>query len=684
MTRTQALTVIVFPLAIALAADDAAIRAQELTAQPMASRSGIDLAAMDQSANPCSDFYQYACGGWIKNHPTPPDRPRYGRFTELQDRNNGILRDILDEAAKPGAAAEGKKIGDYYASCMNEREINAKGKTPLAPDLQRIAAIRDKNDIPAVAGHLQTVGTNVFFGFGSAPDFKDATQYMIVLAQGGLGLPDRDYYLKDDADAQKVRGEYQKHVQRMMALSGETPAQAVATAKAVLAIEKNLAEHALDRVSRRNPSNIYHKMSRDEVKKLMPNFNLSQFFERAEAPAGDSANVMEPEFLKAVDQIVASTSLADLKGYMRWHVVHAAAPILPAPFVDENFAFYGKTLTGATEQEPRWKRCVEATDNQLGEALGKAYVERTFGAESKARTLQMVKDIEAAMGRDIDAIDWMSAETKKAAQAKLAAVANKIGYPDRWRDYSSLRIVRGDAYGNAQRADVFEYRRQMAKIGKPVDKTEWGMTPPTVNAYYNPLENNINFPAGILQPPFFNKAADDAVNYGAAAAVVGHELTHGFDDQGRRFDPQGNLRDWWTPADGKAFEDRALCIDKQYSGYTTVDDVKLNGKLTLGENSADNGGLRLAWMALQELMKNKPLPANSDGLTPEQRFFVGWGQMWCENRTDEVARLRAKTDPHSPGRFRTNGVVSNMPEFAKAFSCQAPSPMISQPACRVW
>ena len=415
----------------------------------------------------------------------------------------------------------------------------------------------------------------------------------------------------------------------------------------------------------------------------MPSFNMSQFLERAGAPPGDSANVSEPDFLKAVDQIIATMPLPDLKTYMRWHVVHAQAALLPKPFVEENFAFYGKTLTGAQEQTPRWKRCAQATDGDLGEALGQAYVERTFGAEGKARTLEMVKAIEAAMGSDIDAIDWMSPETKKAAVAKLSAVANKIGYPDRWRDYSALPIVRGDAYGNSQRANTFEYRRQMAKIGKPVDKTEWLMTPPTVNAYYNPLENNINFPAGILQPPFFMKDADAAVNFGAVVAVVGHELTHGFDDQGRRFDPAGNMRDWWTPADGKSFEDRALCIDKQYSNYTAIDDVKLNGKLTLGENTADNGGMRLAWMALMELMKTRQL-AKMDGLTPEQRFFIGWGQMWCENRTPEIARLHAKTNPHSPGRYRTVGVVSNMPEFAKAFSCSPTAKMVQQPACRVW
>jgi putative endopeptidase len=686
MTRTQALTVIVFPLAIAMAADDAGVRAQEVMQQPMVSRSGIDLPAMDAAADPCSDFYQYACGGWIKSHPAPADQPYYGRFHELQDRNNAILRDILDEAAKPSAPAEQRKIGDYYASCMAETEISSKGRAPLAPDLQRIDAIKDKVEIPAVAGHMQTIGAPVFFSFGTDADLKDATRYMIVFAQGGLSLPDRDYYLNDDANAQSVRAGFEKHVSKMLQLAGETAARADASAKSIVKVETALATSALDRVSRRNPDNVYHKMSRDEVKKLMPSFNMSQYLERAEAAPGNDANVSEPKFLEAVDRVIAATPLPELKEYMRWRAVHANAAMLPKAFVDENFAFYGKALTGAQEQTPRWKRCVEATDGDLGESLGKAYVERTFGPEGKARTLEMVKAIEAAMGGDIDAIDWMTADTKKAARVKLQAVANKIGYPERWRDYSALRIVRGDAYGNSQRANAFEYRRQMAKVGKPVDKTEWLMTPPTVNAYYNPQENNINFPAGILQPPFFNKGADDAVNFGAAAAVVGHELTHGFDDQGRRFDAEGNLRDWWTAADGKAFEDRALCVDKQYSGYSATADgsVKINGKLTLGENVADNGGLRLAWMALAEVMKTKQLPASSDNLTPQQRFFVGWAQMWCENRTDEVARLHAKINPHSPGRYRTNGVVSNMPEFANAFSCKAAAPMVSQPVCKVW
>jgi endothelin-converting enzyme/putative endopeptidase len=693
MTRTRALSVAIVPVAILLAGLEPRLRAQQpapppvdqMMAQPMVSRSGIDVGSLDRSVSPCDDFYKFACGGWMARHPAPPDQPRYGRFEELQNRNNEILKDILENAARPGGGTspELTKVGAYYASCMAETEIEAKGTAPLAPDLARIEAIKSKNDLPAVVGHMHTVGMTGFFGFGSAPDFKDATQYMLIFGQGGLGLPDRDYYFKEDASSVKLRQQYQEHVSKMLALGGAAPAAAEAGAKIVMQIETALAKSALDRVAQRNPANIYHKMSRDEVKQLMPNFNMSQYLERAEAPPGDSANVTEPEFLKAVDAVIAATPLPDLKTYLRWHAIHSNSHMLPKRFMDETFAFYNKALTGAQEQRPRWKRCVEAADADLGEALGKIYVERTFGAEGKARTLQMVEAIEAALARDIGEIAWMSAETKKAAEAKLKAVANKIGYPDRWRDYSSLRIVRGDAYGNSQRSNLFGYRRQMAKIGKPVDKTEWLMTPPTVNAYYNPLENNINFPAGILQPPFFIKAADDAVNFGAAGAVVGHELTHGFDDQGRRFDAQGNMREWWTPADGKAFEERAACFDKQYSGYTAIADVKLNGKLTLGENVADNGGVRLAWMALMERLKTNPL-GTADGFTPQQRFFVGWAQMWCENKSPEIARLHAQTNPHSPGEYRTNGVVVNMPEFATAFSCPATARMVQQPVCRVW
>jgi len=503
MTRRRAFAIVAGSAVLVFAGGSVRLAAQQVPPPPQSeisvSRSGVDLAALDRNANPCDDFYKFACGGWMTKHPAPPDQPRYGRFEELQNRNNEILRDILENAAKPGGAgtsAEMQKVGDYYASCMAEEEIEKKGTAPLAADLSRVDAIKTKNDIPAVVGQMHTVGMTGFFGFGSAPDFKDATQYMLIYGQGGLGMPDRDYYFKEDANSAKLREAYVAHVARMLELGGTTATAAAAGAKTIMQIETALAKAALDRVAQRNPNNVYHKMSRDEVKKLMPNFNMSQYLERAEAPPGDSANVTEPDFMKAVDAVVAANSLADLKTYLRWHVVHSNAHMLPKRFVDENFNFYNKTLTGAQEQRPRWKRCVDAADADLGEALGKIYVERTFGTEGKTRTIEMVEGIEAALARDIDEISWMSPETKKAAVTKLRAVANKIGYPDRWRDYSSLRIARGDAYGNSQRSNLFGYRRQMAKIGKPVDKTEWLMTPPTVNAYYNPLENNINFPAG--------------------------------------------------------------------------------------------------------------------------------------------------------------------------------------------
>ncbi len=683
MRRPKAFWLIALPLAAMMAHAGARGRAPSPIDQSMDSRSGIELASLDRTADPCNDFYQFACGGWIAKHPTPPDQPRYSRFSELQDRNNAMLREILEQAAKPTSGADLRKIGDYYASCMDQATIESKGLAPLKPELDRVAAIKTTADIPAVIGHLTTLGFVTFFRFGASPDLKDATQYIATFGQGGLSLPDKDDYLKDDANSVKLREQYVQHVTRMLQLAGDTPEQAGAAGKVVLQVETALAKNALDRVARRNPLNVYHKLSLEEARKLTPSFDLASFMKAAEAPPVETANVTEPEFMKGFDHVLSLTPIDDLKTYLRWHVIHGQTTYMPKAFDQETFNFYGKVLTGVAEQRPRWKICVDATDGDLGEALGKVYVEKTFGAEGKQRTLRMVQAIEASLDTDIDQITWMSEATKKQAVVKLRAVANKIGYPDRWRDYSSLQIIRDDALGNSLRANVFENRRQFAKIGKPVDKTEWGMTPPTVNAYYNPSENNINFPAGILQPPFFVKAGDDAVNFGAAGAVVGHELTHGFDDQGRRFDAEGNLRDWWTPADGKAFEERADCVAEEYSGFTAVADVKLNGRLTLGENAADNGGLRLGWMALMESLKVNHL-GEADGFTPEQRFFIGWGQMWCENRTDEIARLLARTDPHSPGRFRTNGVVSNMPEFQKAFSCAATAKMVKTPACRVW
>jgi endothelin-converting enzyme/putative endopeptidase len=469
----------------------------------------------------------------------------------------------------------------------------------------------------------------------------------------------------------------------MASLLGDPADRAAKSAEAVMKIETALAKAALDVVARRDPNQIYHKLSAAELQKLTPQFQWQQYFTGIGSPPIYALNVTEPDFFKAMGQTIADTPLDDLKAYLRWHIVHASAVILSAPFVNENFRFYGTQLTGAKELRPRWKRCVQYTDSDLGEALGQAFVKEAFGPQAKADTLRMVHELEAALEKDINSLEWMTAATKREALAKLKAISDKIGYPEKWRDYSALTITRGDALGNSQRSNAFEFRRNLAKIGKPVDKTEWEMTPPTVNAYYNPLENNINFPAGILQPPFYSAKADAAVNFGGAGAVIGHELTHGFDDQGRQFDARGNLKDWWTPADAKAFEDRAQCFVDQYSSLTAVDDVKLNGKLTLGENTADNGGLRISLIAYLARAAKEPT-GTIDGFTPEQRLFLGWGQVWCDNMRPELARMLAQTNPHSPGRERVNGVVSNMPEFQKAFACKAGSAMVRQTQCRVW
>ena len=654
-------------------------------AQPASKAVTLDLNAIDKSANPCVDFYQYACGSWIKNNPIPPDQARWGRFDELAERNREVLHQILEEAARPEPKRDAisQKIGDYYFACMDTAGIEAKAVAPLQPEFDRIKSLKDKSELAAEIAHLHGNGMSALFDFGSGQDFKNSKEVIAQADQGGLGLPDRDYYLKDDEKSAEIRQQYRAHVQRMLQLIGETEAQAKADTETVMRLETALAKGSLDRVSRRDPEKVYHRMDKPALEALNPGFRWSQYFTDSGAPPFQSINVAWPDFFKAVNEVLQSDSLDDWKTYLRWHVVHSEAPLLPAAFVDENFSFYGKTLTGAKEQRPRWKRCVDFTDNQLGEALGRKFVERAFGGDAKQRTLKMVDTIEKSLGRDIQQLDWMTPATKQQALIKLHAITNKIGYPNKWRDYSGVEIKRDDAVGNGMRADHFEFQRQLNKIGKPVDRQEWEMTPPTVNAYYDPQMNNINFPAGILQPPFYDNHSDDAVNYGGIGMVIGHELTHGFDDQGRQFDPKGNLRDWWTPSDAKAFEERSACFVNEYSNFTPVPGVHLNGKLTLGENTADNGGVRIALMALLGT-PGAGGDKETDGFTPEQRFFLSFGQIWCENQRDEMLRLRAQTDPHSPGKFRVNGVLQNMPEFQKAFSCKSGQPMVSANACHVW
>jgi len=666
---------LVFALFVALP-----LAAAAQTSDVRAGTGGLQLDALDRSADACTDFFQFACGGWIAANPIPPERSRWGRFNELQDRNYEILRKVLEAAAAGGDPAS-KKIGDYYASCMDEPAINAKGIAPLQPLLSKIDAATSSADLAGLVAELHTMQVGVLFRFGSSADFKDASVQLGIAGQGGMGLPERDYYLRSDDKSVDIRKRYVEHIGKMLALAGGG-ADSAAAAVQVMAIETALAKGALDITSRRDPNNMYHKQAAEDLRAITPHFDWPRYFTGIGAPPIYALNVTEPEFFKAVDQLIASTPIDQLKTYLRWWAIHASAPELPAAFVDENFNFFGKTLTGATELLPRWKRCVQYTDGDLGESLGQAFVKQAFGPSAKADTLKMVHEIEAALEKDITTLPWMTDATRREAVTKLHAVADKIGYPDTWRDYGALEIRRGDALGNSERANAFEFKRQLNRIGKPTDKSEWAMTAPTVNAYYSPLQNNINFPAGILQPPFYRPGGDAAVNYGASGAVIGHELTHGFDDQGRKFDARGNLKEWWTEADAKAFTDRAQCFVDEYSGFTAIDELKLNGKLTLGENTADNGGLRLALMAY--LAGAAAGATTIDGFTPEQRFFIGFGQIWCESNRPESKRLLAQIDPHSPGRYRVNGVVSNMPEFQKAFQCKADAPMVRQTQCRVW
>ena len=649
---------------------------------------GFNIDNIDKSVDPCVDFNQFACGNWMKRAEIPADEPEWVSFLEVEERNQKVLRDILEKAATGGAGRDpiDQKIGDYYGSCMDEKAVDAKGLDPLKPELDRIAAVQDKSALIDAIARVHLLGPNPLFNFGSQPDLHNADMVVADIDQGGLTLPDRKYYLTDDAKMVEMRKQLTDYVTSLFTLSGQSAQQAVDSATAVLRIETALAKASMDRTLRRDPKNRDHKMSKDSAEALAPNFYLARYFSDVNSPAFSDLNVTNPDFFKEVNGVVASESLDSLKTYVQFHLLSGASPWLSKPYVDANFKFE-QALTGQSEIKPRWKRCVESTDSALGEALGQRYVDSTFGPEGKKRMLKMVDELEKALDQDISTLPWMTAETKRQAKIKLQAIRNKIGYPDVWRDYSKLEIERGDLLGNFLRANEFESRRQIAKISKPLDRKEWGMTPPTVNAYYSGSYNEIVFPAGILQPPFFDKTMDDAVNFGAAGVVIGHELTHGFDDQGRKFDPQGNLRDWWTEQDGKEFEKRASCVADEYSGFTAVDDLKLNGKLTLGENTADNGGARIALMALEnEIAKDKTgkLAQKIDGYTPQQRFFLAFARVWCEKRRPEFSRMLVNVDPHSPGKYRTDGVVQNMPEFQKAWGCKAGQPMVSANMCRVW
>src|SRR5579872_2341762 len=656
-----------------------------------ATQAVLDITSMDKTIDPCTDFFTYSCGGWIKQNPIPPDETSWSAYSKLEIENKTILREILENAAKPGAAhdATTQKIGDYYAACMNETAINNAGLKPLQSDLTRIASLQSKADLASLLASTTSLYRDpwfyrsTLFRFSSEQDAKASTQTIALADQGGLGLPDRDYYTKTDEQSVKLRNAYVAHVEKMFELLGDSKEAATTRANTVLRMETMLAQGSLTRLERRDPQKLYHKMSVQELQGLTPQFQWQAFLGTMGLGTISSLNVAAPEFFKTVNQLIEKEDLDSWKAYLRWRLINLNARFLSADFVNSDFDFYGKTLQGAQEIEPRWKRCVSYVDDQMGEALGQAYVARRFSPDAKQRAQKMVTEIEAAMQEDINALTWMSPETKKRALEKLHTVANKIGYPDKWRDYSTLDIQRDDEFGNALRARIFEDRRQLNKIGKPLDRGEWDMTPPTVNAYYDAQMNDINFPAGILQPPLFDAKSDAAPNFGDTGGTIGHELTHGFDDEGRQFDAEGNLKDWWTKEDAKAFDERASCISDQYSQYVVVDDIKINGKLTLGEDIADLGGLFLAYMAWQDDtkgLKSEPL----EGFTPAQRFFIAYGQSWCASTRDETKRLRATVDPHSPDKYRANGVVSNMPEFQEAFHCKAGAPMVRANRCRVW
>jgi putative endopeptidase len=655
---------------------------------PRMAAQGFSIDNIDKTVDPCADFYQYACGNWMKKTEIPADRAIWASFSELDERNLDIERGILEKAASGGARRDAidQKIGDFYASCMDEKAVNAKGIAPLQPELDRVAAAKDKAALIDAIAHIHLVGPSPLFNFFSAPDLHNADTVIANIDQGGLSLPDRDYYLKDDARMVEMRKHFADYVTETFTLAGQSSERAAESAKTVLRIETALAKASMDRTLRRDPKNRDHKMKRDEGVSLAPNFYLTRFFVAVGAPNFSELNVGNPDFFRQVNGVVESESLDSLKTYVSWQVLRAAAPWLSQPFVDANFRMR-QALTGQKQIQDRWKRCVDLTDGSLGEALGQRYVELTFGAEGKRRMLKMVDALEASLDEDIQNLPWMTGETKKQAKTKLQAIRNKIGYPDVYRDYSSVTIKPDDLLGNVARATEFESKRQIAKIDKPLDRKEWGMTPPTVNAYYNGSYNEIVFPAGILQPPFFDSSMDDAVNMGGIGLVIGHELTHGFDDQGRKYDPVGNLRDWWTDQDGKEFEKRVSCIADEYSNFVAVDDLKLNGRLTLGENTADNGGARIALMALEHMIADDKTGKEGqkiDGYTPEQRFFLGFGRVWCEKRRPEYSRMQVTTNPHSPGKYRVNGVVQNMPEFQQAWGCKAGQAMVRENACRVW
>ena len=649
---------------------------------------GFDRSNMDTTVSPAVNFYEYANGNWLKNNPIPDEYSIWGTFNQLAEENYKILKKILEKAAKDKNAERGsneQKIGDFYFTGMDSTQIEKDGYNPIKPELKKIAAIKSRQDLYKEIAELHKKGTPALFNFFGNADAKNSDMEIAQLAQGGLGLPDRDYYTHEDARSNDVRTKYVEHVAKMFILIGQDKELAEKNANIVMNIETRLAKASLTRVERRDPNKNYNKMTLAHLSEIDPGFEWKNYFKLVGMPNPGDINVGQPDFFKEVAVMINDVPLADWKVYLTWKVVDDAAAYLSSPFENENFEFNGKFMSGAKVMPERWKRVMQSVNRSLGEALGQLYVHETFPPEAKERAHKIVMNLLEAMGERIKALEWMSETTKKMALKKLASFTVKIGYPDKWRDYSKLNIKRDSYAANMMRASEFAVHRNLSKIGKPVDKTEWGMTPQTVNAYYSPSKNEIVFPAGILQPPFFNQQADDAINYGAMGAVIGHEISHGFDDQGRQFDAQGNLKDWWTKEDADKFKERAQKIIDQFNSFVPIDSMHINGSLTTGENIGDLGGLNVAFTAFKKTdeYKNNEIV---DGFTPAQRFFLAWAQVWRNNIRPQALMLRLKTDPHSPGEYRVNGPLSNMPEFWKAFNVKEGDPMRNPPdkVVKIW
>ncbi len=686
MHVTRVLSVLLLGTGMAMAQQALPADNSSVPTEPKALHS-FDLKALDTSVNPCDDFYEFACGNWIKNNPIPADQSRWGRFNQLHERNQYLLYLDLKQAADDPKTPLQKKYGDFYAACMDTDRANAEGSKPLDPVLDEIAGLKNKQELPGLLAKLYSQdGVSSFFGFGVDQDEKNSSQQIAVVWQGGLTMPDRSYYLEDTPRTTQIRARYHDYVVTVFKLTGDSEAQAEKEAASVMTVETALAKASLPRVELRDPKKVYHPMPVSGLDGLTPGFQWKEFLTGIDAPAIPVINVGMPDFFKAMDQVIATQDLATIQSYLRFHAINSVAPWLSQPYEQASFEFFQHTLAGQAEQSARWKRCTMLTDRVLGFAVGEDWVKQHFPPQAKQNMEQMVAALKTSLGEDIQNLPWMTDATKKQALVKLSEFRQKIGYPEHWRDYSKLTVSRGNFIVDLHHASHFEVNRELNKIGKPVNEKEWGMTPPTVNAYYNPPQNDINFPAGILQPPFYSYGMDPAVNFGGIGVVIGHEMTHGFDDEGSQYDGHGNVRNWWTPQDRKAFDERTDCEVKEYGGFEPIPGVHLNGRLTLGENTADNGGLRIAYQALQTTLakEGKSLNEKVDGYTEAQRYFIAFAQIWCENRTPQVAALAAKTDPHSPGRFRTNGTVRNFPAFGKAFGCKVGDPMMPENACRVW